>query len=153
MILNCSPSRQRFRKSKQRRRRWFGALKAGENKLHQLHEENTVEDILKLMEEVEEQNEMEREVNEILIWSSIANSLSSDELMEVKEKLAVLKEKSLGKRTMMIYSYLMCRMSSYLWLVKQKNGWGFLSTTNTYCIGLLMILSIVNVANYVILVK
>mmetsp|Transcript_432 Transcript_432/g.480 ORF Transcript_432/g.480 Transcript_432/m.480 type:complete len:226 (+) Transcript_432:29-706(+) len=83
--------------TKEEEKEVLAALKTGKNALQQLHEENTVEDVLKLMEEVDEQNEMEREVNEILIGSGAANSLSSEELMEVEEELAALEREILGE--------------------------------------------------------
>ena len=58
---------------------------------------NTIEDVLKLMDEVEEQNKMEREISEKLIGSGAADSLSSDELMEVEEELAALEREILGE--------------------------------------------------------
>jgi len=81
--------------SKEEETEVFAALKKGKNALQQLHDENTVEDVLKLMDEVVEQNEMEREINEVLIGSA-ANSLSPEELMEVEEELAALEREMLG---------------------------------------------------------
>lgn len=82
--------------SKEEEKEILAALKTGKNALQQLHEENTIEDVLKLMDEVEEQNEMEREINDVLIGSE-ANSLSTAELMEVEEELAALEKEVLGE--------------------------------------------------------
>jgi len=81
--------------SKEEEKEVLAALTTGKDALRQLHEENTVEDVLKLMDEVEEQNEMEREVNEVLVGSG-ANSLSPQELMEVEDELAALENEMFG---------------------------------------------------------
>ena len=44
----------------------LGALRAGKDALAQLQKETTVEDILELMDQIQEQNEVEKEVAEIL---------------------------------------------------------------------------------------
>jgi len=84
--------------SKEEEKEVLEALNTGKNALKKLHEENTVEDVLKLMDEVEEQNEMEQEVNEVLIGSGAANSLSPEELTEVEEELAALEREVLGEK-------------------------------------------------------
>lgn len=86
-------------RSKEEEKEVLAALKTGKNALQKLHEENTVEDVLKLMDEVEEQNEMEREVNEALVGSGAANSLSAEEMMEVEEELAALEREVLGEKS------------------------------------------------------
>jgi len=81
--------------SKEEEKEVFAALTTGKDALRQLHEENTVDDVLKLMDEVEEQNDMEREINEVLVGSE-ANTLSTEELMEVEEELAALEKEIFG---------------------------------------------------------
>mmetsp|Transcript_19203 Transcript_19203/g.22891 ORF Transcript_19203/g.22891 Transcript_19203/m.22891 type:complete len:229 (+) Transcript_19203:211-897(+) len=81
--------------SKEEEKEVFAALTTGKDALRQLHEENTVDDVLKLMDEVEEQNDMEREINEVLVGSE-ANTLSTEELMEVEEELAALEKEMFG---------------------------------------------------------
>jgi len=80
--------------SKEEEKEVFAALTTGKDALQQLHNENTVEDVLKLMDEVEEQNEMEREVNEVI--SGKGNLLSSEEEMELEEELAALEREMFG---------------------------------------------------------
>lgn len=85
--------------SKEEEKELLTALETGKNALQQLHEENTVEDVLKLMDEVEEQNDMEREVNEVLMGSGAENSLSSEEMMEIEEELAALEREVFGEKS------------------------------------------------------
>jgi charged multivesicular body protein 6 len=57
------------------------ALRSGKNALEKLHKENTLEDVLNLMEEVEEQNEMEREINDVLMnTGETLTGIEEDEL-------------------------------------------------------------------------
>ena len=61
------------------------ALRSGKNALEKLHKENTIEDVLQLMEEVEEQNEMEREINDVLV--NTGETLTDFEEDELEKEL------------------------------------------------------------------
>jgi charged multivesicular body protein 6 len=79
----------------------LAALKTGKNALQKLHEENTVEDVLKLMEEVEEQNEMEREINDILVGQGERageNALTADDMMELEAEMAAMEQEILDEK-------------------------------------------------------
>jgi hypothetical protein len=52
--------------SKQNENELVTALRTGKNALAALHQEMSVDDVIQLMEEVEDQNEVEREINDIL---------------------------------------------------------------------------------------
>ena len=57
------------------------ALRSGKNALEKLHSENTLEDVLQLMDEVEEQNELEREINDVLVnTGETLTGIEEDEL-------------------------------------------------------------------------
>ena len=57
------------------------ALRSGKTALEKLHNENTLEDVLQLMEEIEEQNDMEREINDVLVnTGETLTGIEEDEL-------------------------------------------------------------------------
>jgi len=66
----------------------LAALRSGKNALEKLHNENTLEDVLKLMEEVDEQNELEREINAALV--STGESLTGIEEEDLELELQAL---------------------------------------------------------------
>ncbi len=74
--------------SKEEEKEVLSALRQGKNALKKLHEENTLEDVLKLMDEVEEQNEIEKQVNDIL--NQTGEELSEFEEGELEEELQAL---------------------------------------------------------------
>jgi hypothetical protein len=75
--------------SKQNEKELLAALKTGKDALSKMHQETTIDDILTLMEEVQEQNEMESEINAIL---QDVPSLSTEDEQAVEEELAALRE-------------------------------------------------------------
>ena len=74
--------------SKEQEKEIIAALREGKNALKKLHEENTLEDVLKLMDEVEEQNEIERQVNDIL--NQAGEELNATEEEELEKELVML---------------------------------------------------------------
>mmetsp|Transcript_6083 Transcript_6083/g.9214 ORF Transcript_6083/g.9214 Transcript_6083/m.9214 type:complete len:218 (+) Transcript_6083:111-764(+) len=57
------------------------ALRSGKTALEKLHNENTLEDVLQLMEEIEEQNDMEKEINDVLVnTGETLTGIEEDEL-------------------------------------------------------------------------
>mmetsp|Transcript_14812 Transcript_14812/g.21183 ORF Transcript_14812/g.21183 Transcript_14812/m.21183 type:complete len:225 (-) Transcript_14812:126-800(-) len=64
----------------------ISALKSGKDALAKLHQETTVDDVLKLMDEVEEQNEIERQINHILSNENLTDA----EDAEVEAELAAI---------------------------------------------------------------
>lgn len=66
----------------------LAALRSGKNALEKLHNENTLDDVLKLMEEIEEQNEIEREINDALV--STGESLTGIEEEDLELELQKL---------------------------------------------------------------
>ena len=57
------------------------ALRTGKNALEKLHTENTLEDVLQLMDDVVEQNELEREINDVLVnTGQTLTGIEEDEL-------------------------------------------------------------------------
>mmetsp|Transcript_5239 Transcript_5239/g.7761 ORF Transcript_5239/g.7761 Transcript_5239/m.7761 type:complete len:217 (+) Transcript_5239:115-765(+) len=74
--------------SKEEEKEVLSALRQGKNALQKLHEENTLEDVLKLMDEVEEQNEIEKQVNDIL--NQTGEELSEFEEGELEQELQAL---------------------------------------------------------------
>lgn len=68
----------------------LGALRAGKDALAQLQKETTVEDILELMDQIQEQNEVEKEVAEIL--SNVPALSAADEALVEAELEALAAE-------------------------------------------------------------
>jgi charged multivesicular body protein 6 len=75
--------------SKQNEKELLAALKTGKDALAKMHQETTIEDILTLMDEVQEQNEIESEINHIL---KDVPSLSTEDEQAVEAELAALQE-------------------------------------------------------------
>jgi charged multivesicular body protein 6 len=65
----------------------ISAMRAGKDTLQQLHEETTVDDILNLMESIQEEHEVEREVADIL---QHVPKLSADAELAVEQELEAL---------------------------------------------------------------
>jgi Snf7 len=65
----------------------LSAMRAGKDTLKQLHEETTVDDILNLMESIQEEHEVEREVADIL---QHVPKLSADAELAVEQELEAL---------------------------------------------------------------
>lgn len=74
--------------SKEQEKEIILALREGKDALKKLHEENTLEDVLKLMDEVEEQNEIERQVNDIL--NQTGEELNAFEEEELERELQAM---------------------------------------------------------------
>ena len=66
------------------------SLKAGKDALAKLHQETTVDDVLALMDEVQEQNAMEQEINDVL--NGAVPMLSADQEEAVEAELAALQQ-------------------------------------------------------------
>eukprot|EP00587_Corethron_hystrix_P009639 CAMPEP_0113312308 /NCGR_PEP_ID=MMETSP0010_2-20120614/9193_1 /TAXON_ID=216773 ORGANISM="Corethron hystrix, Strain 308" /NCGR_SAMPLE_ID=MMETSP0010_2 /ASSEMBLY_ACC=CAM_ASM_000155 /LENGTH=223 /DNA_ID=CAMNT_0000168113 /DNA_START=114 /DNA_END=785 /DNA_ORIENTATION=+ /assembly_acc=CAM_ASM_000155 len=67
------------------------ALKAGKEALESLHKEMSVDDVLKLMDEVSEQNEIEEEISTILT-NGIGGGLSTADEAEIEDELDALEK-------------------------------------------------------------
>lgn len=65
------------------------SMKEGKNALEQLHKEMSVDDVLQLVEDINDQTEVEREINDIL---SQGAGLSSADESAVEEELAALEK-------------------------------------------------------------
>lgn len=74
--------------SKEQEKEALTALRQGKNALQKLHEENTLEDVIKLMDEVEEQNEIERQINDVV--NQTGQNLSEFEEGELEDELLAL---------------------------------------------------------------
>lgn len=73
--------------SKQNDAAMLAAMKAGKDTLRQMHEETTVDDVLKLMDEIQEEHEAEQEVSAIL---QNVPELSADAELAVEAELEAL---------------------------------------------------------------
>ena len=73
------------------------SLKAGKDALAQLHKETTVDDVLTLMDEIQEQNEMEQEINDVL--NGAVPMLSADLEEAAEAELAALEQEMMGDTT------------------------------------------------------
>lgn len=74
--------------SKQNEVELLNALKSGKDALQKMHQETTVDDVLELMDQVQEQNEVEQEINAIL---QNVPSLSVEDEAAVEAELEALK--------------------------------------------------------------
>jgi len=73
------------------------ALKAGKDALESLHKEMSVDAVLELMDDVFEQNQIEKEISSILT-NGIGGGLSVEDEMEVEAELNALEEKVVKDR-------------------------------------------------------
>jgi hypothetical protein len=67
------------------------ALTAGKDALKKMNEENSVEDVLKLMEDIQEQHDITSEITTLL--GQGANAMTDDEMAEFEEELQGLENK------------------------------------------------------------
>ncbi len=77
-------------RSKEEEKEVLAALRTGKDALQKLHEENTLEDVLNLMDGIEEQNELEREINVALVQTGENVALSIGEEEELENELLAL---------------------------------------------------------------
>ena len=70
--------------SKQNEVQVLKAMKEGKDTLQKMHEETTVEDVLTLMDDIQEQNELENEINDILQNSPHSLSMEDEEAVEAE---------------------------------------------------------------------
>ena len=75
--------------SKQNEVQVLRAMKEGKDTLQRMHEETTVEDVLNLMDEIQEQHELEQEMNDILVGANVA-SLTMEDDAEIEAELMEL---------------------------------------------------------------
>ena len=71
--------------TKEQEKEMIYALREGKNALKKLHEENSLEDVLKLMDEVEEQNDIQRQMDDIL--NQTGERLTEYEEEELEQEL------------------------------------------------------------------
>ena len=64
------------------------ALRAGKGALTKLHQENSIESVLKLMDDIEEQNEVERQINDVLV--GMGETLMEGDEEELENELEAL---------------------------------------------------------------
>jgi hydroxymethylglutaryl-CoA lyase/charged multivesicular body protein 6 len=65
--------------SKQNEVQVLAAMKEGKDTLQRMHEETTVDDVLNLMDEIQEQNELEQEMNDILVGANVSSLTMEDD--------------------------------------------------------------------------
>lgn len=65
--------------SKQNEVQVLAAMKEGKDTLQRMHEETTVDDVLNLMDEIQEQNELEQEMNDILVGANVSSLTIEDD--------------------------------------------------------------------------
>mmetsp|Transcript_6120 Transcript_6120/g.12618 ORF Transcript_6120/g.12618 Transcript_6120/m.12618 type:complete len:223 (+) Transcript_6120:61-729(+) len=65
--------------SKQNEVQVLAAMKKGKDTLQRMHEETTVDDVLNLMDEIQEQHELEQEMNDILVGANVASLTMEDD--------------------------------------------------------------------------
>jgi charged multivesicular body protein 6 len=70
--------------SKQNEAQVLDALKQGKDTLQKMHEQITVDDVLELMDQVQEQNEMEKEISDILQQGVPQLSMEDEEAVEAE---------------------------------------------------------------------
>jgi len=75
--------------SKQNEVQVLNAMKEGKDALTKMHKETTVDDVLNLMDEIQEQHELENEINDIL-QSSPAGCLSIEDEADIESELEAL---------------------------------------------------------------
>lgn len=74
--------------SKQNEAQVLEALKTGKDSLQKMHEETSVDDVLELMDQIQEQNQVEQEISDI--WAGAPSSLSVQDEAAVEAELEAL---------------------------------------------------------------
>lgn len=78
--------------SKQNEVQVLNAMREGKDALKKLHEETTVDDILNLMDEIQEQHELENEINDVLKHSSVSVEDVADADIEAELEALMMNE-------------------------------------------------------------
>ncbi len=65
--------------SKQNEVQVLAAMKEGKDALKLMHEKTTVDDVLNLMDEIQEQHELEQEMNDILVGANVSSLTMEDD--------------------------------------------------------------------------
>mmetsp|Transcript_9519 Transcript_9519/g.28375 ORF Transcript_9519/g.28375 Transcript_9519/m.28375 type:complete len:235 (+) Transcript_9519:155-859(+) len=65
--------------SKQNEVKVLAAMKEGKDTLQRMHEETTVDHVLNLMDEIQEQHELEQEMNDILVGANVSSLTVEDD--------------------------------------------------------------------------
>lgn len=74
--------------SKQNETQVLNAMKTGKEALQKMHEETSVEDVLNLMDSIQEQNEIEREISDIM--AGVPSTLSVADEAAIEQELEAL---------------------------------------------------------------
>ena len=83
--------------SQQRNTQIVASLKAGKEALAQLHKETTVEDVLQLMDEIQEQHAVEQEITDVI--NGAVPTLTADQEEAVEAELEALQMELQGDKT------------------------------------------------------
>lgn len=70
--------------SKEEEKEVLAALRTGKNALEKLHAENSLEDVMNLMDDVQEQNELEEEINNVLVNTGETLTLVEEDELELE---------------------------------------------------------------------
>lgn len=70
--------------SKEEEKEVLAALRTGKNALEKLHTENSLEDVMNLMDDVQEQNELEEEINNVLVNTGETLTLVEEDELELE---------------------------------------------------------------------
>lgn len=65
--------------SKQNEAQVLAAMKEGKDTLQRMHEETTVDDVLNLMDEIQEEHELEQEMNNVMVGANISSLTAEDD--------------------------------------------------------------------------
>merc|ERR1712118_311284 len=85
--------------SKQNEVQVLAAMKEGKDTLQRLHEETTLDDVLNLMDEIQEQNELEQEMNDILVGANVGSLTVEDDVAIEAELEELMGISSIPKQT------------------------------------------------------
>merc|ERR1719343_564207 len=85
--------------SKQNEVQVLAAMKEGKDTLQRMHEETTVDDVLNLMDEIQEQNELEQEMNDILVGANVGSLTEEDDAAIEAELEELMGISSIPKQT------------------------------------------------------
>merc|ERR1719343_1342691 len=85
--------------SKQNEVQVLAAMKEGKDTLQRLHEETTLDDVLNLMDEIQEQNELEQEMNDILMGANVGSLTVEDDAAIEAELEALMGISSIPQKT------------------------------------------------------
>jgi type I site-specific restriction-modification system R (restriction) subunit len=85
--------------SKQNEAQVLAALKTGKDSLQKMHEETSVDDVLDLMDQIQEQNQVEQEISDILAGAPTSLSVQDEAAVEAELEALIQEQQQQQQQT------------------------------------------------------